>query len=42
MNPFPTMCTLSAQKQIQERSPWHVPCEEPGAELGNEIDRGDV
>ena len=41
-NAFSTMCALSAQKQVQGRSPWHVPCGEPSADLGNEIDRGDV
>ena len=42
INAFSTMCAVSAQKQVQGRSPWHVPCGESGADLGNEIDRGDV
>ena len=31
INAFSTMCTLSAQKQVQGRSPWHVPCGGPAA-----------
>merc|ERR1711928_44664 len=30
-NPFTTMCALSAQKRVQGRSSWHVPCGAAGA-----------